>query len=117
MRPLIGALGRFSRKGVNEPVIFVTEMVAFFEALDWLTPESHKLFRGKAVIEDGEAVPDEKARKAFFAFQRSAFGIVKVRTDGKRLLVWTNSGQVALKEAYAFDVENDPPRRVNLKRV
>lgn len=115
--PLIGALGRYSRKEVKEPIIFVTEMVAFFEALDWVTPESHRFLGDKVVIKDGEVEIDEGALKAFYAFRRSAFGIVKVRTDGKRLLVWTNSGQVALKEAYAFDLEGDVPRRVNLERA
>lgn len=96
---LMGALGRWSRPGVPEPVVFVTEMVAFFEVV------------GDAVAQDGEDGSE------FFAFKRTSFGIVKVRTDGDRLLVWTNSGQVALKEAYAFDLTTDPPRRVNLKRA
>ncbi len=95
---LMGALGRWSRPGVSEPVVFVTEMVAFFEVV-------------------GDAVADGEDGSEFFAFKRSSFGIVKVRTDGDRLLVWTNSGQVALKEAYAFDLTSDPPRRVNLKRA
>jgi hypothetical protein len=30
-----------------------------------------------------------------------------VRTDGKRLLVYTNSGQAKLKEAYAYTVGRD----------
>lgn len=115
--PLVGALGRYARKGLKEPIIFVTEMVAFFEMIGWLRPEFHKLRSGKPVIEDDEVVIDPKARQEFFAFQRSAFGIVKIRTDGKRLLVWTNSGQVALKEAYAFDVEHAVPKRVDLRRV
>lgn len=116
--PLVGALGRFAREGVREPIVFVTEMVAFFEMLGWIRPEFHKLSRGKAVVgEGGTVVLDAKARKEFFAFRRAAFGIVKVRTDGKRLLVWTNSGQAALKEAYALDLESDVPRRVGLKRL
>ena len=36
---------------------------------------------------------------------RAAFGIVRVRTDGERLLVFTNSGQADLKEAYAFSMQ------------
>lgn len=115
--PLMGALGRHARRGVGEPIIFVTEMVAFFEAAGWLRPEFHKLYRNKPVIEGDEVMIDPKALAEFFAFRRSAFGIVKIRTNGKRLLVWTNSGQVALKEAYAFDLESDPPRRVNLHRI
>lgn len=115
--PLMGALGRFSRSGVAEPIIFVTEMVAFFEKVGWTRPEFHELIAGEAVVENGAAVVNREARQDFFAFKRSAFGIVKIRTDGKRLLVWTNSGQVALKEAYAFDLDSDPPRRVALRRV
>ncbi|HEX2294041.1 MAG TPA: MBL fold metallo-hydrolase [Actinomycetota bacterium] len=114
---LVGALGRWSRPGVAEPIVFVTEMVAFFEALGFIRPEFHKLRDGEAVLEGGGPVKDDKALAEFFAFRRAAFGIVKIRTDGERLLVWTNSGQVALKEAYAFDLTADPPRRVNLKRA
>ncbi len=54
------------------------------------------------MIENGEAVLDTKAKKRFFAFSRTAFGLVMVRTDGERLLVYTNSGQDTLKEAYAY---------------
>jgi hypothetical protein len=44
----------------------------------------------------------EAKKGSFFAFSRAAFGIVMVRTDGKRLLVYTNSAQNKLKEAYAY---------------
>lgn len=81
---LVGALGRHSRDAA--PVVFVTEMVAFFEAEGWVT-----------IPASGSAKP-----RSFYAFSRTAFGIVKVRTDGERLLVYTNSGQDKLKEAYAW---------------
>ena len=45
----------------------------------------------------------------------TAFGIVKCRTDGKRLLVYTNSGVARLKEAYAYHIGDDGmpiPQRV-----
>ena len=96
---LMGALGRWSRPGVPEPIIFVTELAAFFEKV------------GPAIPEGGDE------GDAFFAFERTAFGLVKVRTDGDRLLVWTNSAKEELKEAYAFDLTVDPPKRVNLKRA
>jgi hypothetical protein len=85
---LVGALGRHSR--VDEPLIFVTELVAFFN------------LEGPARLAD-----ERKAAKRgqFFAFSRAAFGIVKTRTDGKRLLVYTDSGQVDLKEAYAYNLD------------
>ncbi len=82
---LVGALGMHSRE--TAAVVFVTEMVAFFEAVGWATPT-------------GEDGPD------FYAFRRSAFGIVRVRTDGNRLLVYTDSGKRDMKEAYAFDLSD-----------
>jgi hypothetical protein len=87
---LMGALGRHSR--VEEPLIFVTELVAFFEV------------EGYARLTD----PAKDARRGpFFAFSRAAYGIVKTRTDGKRLLVYTDSGKVDLKEAYAYELDAD----------
>lgn len=111
---LMGALGKYSR--VAEPLIFVTELVAFFRAEGFVTPEFHELGDdGVALIEDGQAAVDRDAKASFFAFSRSAFGIVMVRTDGERLLVYTNSGQADLKEAYAYrmDAASEPvPERV-----
>jgi beta-lactamase superfamily II metal-dependent hydrolase len=82
---LVGALGKFSR--VPEPLVFVTELVAFFALEGWA-----KLSDTKKRDKRGE----------FFAFSRAAFGIVKTRTDGKRLLVYTDSANVKMKEAYAY---------------
>jgi beta-lactamase superfamily II metal-dependent hydrolase len=100
---LMGALGKYSR--VEEPLIFVTELVAFFQLQGLTRPEFHKLKDGICIVKDGVAQLDEKAKKTFFGFSRAAFGIVKVRTNGDRLLVFTDSGQVDLKEAYAYDVD------------
>lgn len=99
---IIGALGKYSR--AEEPLIFVTELVAFFNLEGIVMPECHVLKDGKAVVKEGEVVLDKKAKKKFFAFSRTAFGIVMVRTDGERLLVYTNSGQADMKEAYAFEI-------------
>jgi beta-lactamase superfamily II metal-dependent hydrolase len=100
---IVGALGKHSR--VEEPLIFVTELVAFFAMEGFVDPEFHKLSKqGKAVIEGTEVALNAKAKKRFFAFSRSAFGIVMVRTDGEHLLVYTNSGQDTLKEAYAYRI-------------
>lgn len=82
---LMGALGKWSR--VEEPLVFVTEMVAFFKTEGW------------SKLTDAE---DAKARGDFFGFSRSAYGIVKTRTDGKRLFVYTDSGNVQKKEGYAY---------------
>jgi len=113
---LVGALGKLSR--VDEPLIFVTELVAFFEVEGYIDPEMHKMAQGKAIVENGEAVVDVKARKRFFAFQRAAFGLVMVRTDGERLLVYTNSGQETLKEAYAYTIDEfGTPRPAAIRKA
>lgn len=83
---LVSALGKHARGA--EPLVFVTELVAFFEVV------------GPAVTRRG---------RTFFGFERRAFGLVKVRTDGERLFVWTNSGQTQLKEAYAYTLERGRP--------
>jgi len=100
---LVGTLGKLSR--VAEPLIFVTELVAFFNVEGFVDPEFHKLKLGKAIIENGEVIVNTKAKRRFFAFSRTAFGLVMVRTDGERLLVYTNSGQDTLKEAYAYTID------------
>ena len=45
------------------------------------------------------------AKRPFFGFSRTAFGIVKVRTDGQRLLVYTDNGRADLKEAFAYEID------------
>jgi beta-lactamase superfamily II metal-dependent hydrolase len=95
---LVAALGKYSREEM--PVIFVTELVAFFNTVGNTIPEYHHK-------SDGEWVEVKKKKPEFYAFKRTAFGIVKVRTNGKRLLVYTNSGQDKMKEAYAYEIEAD----------
>jgi len=85
---LLGALGKWSR--VPEPLILVTELVAFFKVEGW-----------------SKLADEQKAarRGPFFGFSRAAFGIVKTRTNGKRLLVYTDSGNIQMKEAYAYQLD------------
>jgi beta-lactamase superfamily II metal-dependent hydrolase len=85
---LMGALGKHSR--VAEPLIFVTELVAFFKV------------EGVCTLKDEMAA---KKRGDFFGFSRAAFGLVKTRTDGRRLLVCTDSANLAMKEAYAYGID------------
>ena len=94
---LMAGLGKHSR--VGEPVIFVTELAAFYGMVGFVTPEGH------LVDSDGQLITDPKARKAFFAFNRLAFGAIRIRTDGRRLLVYTDSALAHLKEAYAYEVD------------
>ena len=87
---IMGALGKHSR--VAEPLVFVTELVAFFNV------------EGFARVTDAKK---DKTRGAFFGFSRSAFGIVKTRTDGQRMFVFTDSGKADTKEAYAYQLDSN----------
>jgi beta-lactamase superfamily II metal-dependent hydrolase len=98
---LVGALGKWSR--VAEPLVFVTELVAFFNVEGWsqLTDAKRAAKRG-----------------SFFGFSRSAFGMVKTRTNGKRLLVYTDSGNLEMKEAYAYALdESGAPQPAEVVRA
>jgi hypothetical protein len=93
---LVGALGRYSRSTVEKPLIYVTEMVAFFERLGDVTAKGNG-----PLLAGGKDVGDEIHN----AYRKIAFGIVHVRTDGKRVLVVTHSGKDDQKESYAFRVD------------
>jgi hypothetical protein len=82
-------LGKWSR--VPEPLIFASELVAFFAT------------EGLCRLQDGKA---DKKRGPFFGFSRTAYGLVKTRTDGKRLFVYTDSGNIQMKEAYAYTLDS-----------
>ncbi|MEP7153531.1 MAG: MBL fold metallo-hydrolase [Nitrospira sp.] len=86
---LMGALGKWSR--VPEPLIFATELVAFFEV------------EGLCRLQDDKAA---KKRGPFFGFSRTAYGLVKTRTDGQRIFVYTDSGNIQMKEAYAYQLDS-----------
>lgn len=80
---LMAALGKASR--TTPGIIFCTELAAFFK------------MRGY--------VPDPgDAKKSFFAFERTNFGIAHIRTDGERVLAFTHSGKEGTNEAYRFTV-------------
>ena len=112
---LIAGLGQ-SMPGRNG-VVLTTELTAFFHTRDdssrrsvlrtyfadhekatWDRAELVKLFAGQVDVGDPEA---------FFAFERTNFGIIHVRTDGERLLVFTHSGKEGLNEAYRMRVRED----------
>lgn len=92
---LLGLLGRANRGA--EPVIFVTNLAAFDR---W----AGRAFR--AVEECGGWVPDLDAG-TFYARERTAFGIVHVRTDGERLLVIRRGARADRFEPYVFRVNAD----------
>jgi len=86
---LMGALGKYSRQSVAKPLVYVTEMVAFFKKMEEIYEKSGANYRP---LDNG--------------YIKSQYGIVHVRTDGKRVLVITHSGRSDLKEHYAFTVDS-----------
>jgi hypothetical protein len=92
---LVGALGKYSNPNVEKPLVYVTEMVAFFEKV------------GKATIQRLEASKpeDREPFETTRAYLKKVYGIVHVRTDGKRVLVVTHGGNPDNKESYAFNVD------------
>ena len=90
---LMGALGKVARNAVS--LVFSTELAAFFA------------YRGPSRTFDGKF-------PFYQGFERTNFGIVHVRTDGSRVLVFTHSGKEGMKEAYRLDV--DGRHRVKLAK-
>lgn len=92
---LMGALGKYS--SIDRPLVFVTELVAFFKMEGWSKTTAKPTAKNPV--------------RNFFGFSRTAYGIVHVRTDGKRLLIFTHSGQKDLKESYAYEMTGAKPVR------
>ena len=84
---LMGALGHIGRGDTS--LVFCTELAAFFE------------LRGLS-----KALEGKKKGKTYFGFERTNFGIIQIRTDGRRVLVFTHSGKADMKEAYRFTVDD-----------
>lgn len=97
---LMAALGRASRG--PEPLVFVTELAAFFTYRGGIAPEKHCPDDGGGL----EDLPAGDRKPFFFAHERLVFGAVRVRTDGERVLVATESANSNIKEAYAFMVDS-----------
>lgn len=91
---LMAALGRHSRGPM--PLLFSTELAAFFAYRGPLQPEKHK--------PDRSELPKSKRRGKIHAFQRLVFGAVRVRTNGRRVMCAVESANDGIKEAYAFTV-------------
>ena len=96
-------------------LLLCTELAAFFTVRDlaytqdalarYFRANNTKSFTGDRLaklVTGGEAA--EGFPKPFFAFERTNFGIIHVRTDGERVLVFTHSGKAGLNEAYRFTV-------------
>ena len=95
---LLAMLGQASRGA--EPVVFITNLAAFDR---W----SGEAFY--AVKDKGDWKPDV-SRVVFYARERTAYGIIHVRTDGERLLVVRRGARPDRYEAYAYMISEE--RRV-----
>ena len=82
---LMAALGRSSRGPM--PLLFSTELAAFFAERGYIKPESHRR-------EDGalKSVPKKDKRGAFWAFERLAWGAVFMRSNGERITARLHDG-------------------------
>jgi hypothetical protein len=85
-----------ARRGA-EPVVFVTNLAAFDR------------WAGEAfyAAKDGDGWKPDVAKGVFYARERTAYGIIHVRTDGRRLLVVRRGAREDRQEAYAYLVEAD----------
>ena len=114
---LVSALGKVSRGETG--IVLCTELAAFFEKRD----QSHerpliaRFYEGDEAItrEDlrkfyssiPRSAEDEKALPSYFGFERTNFGIIHIRTDGERVLVFTHSGKAGMRESYRFTVDEN----------
>ncbi len=112
---LVSALGKVSRGETG--IVLCTELAAFFAKRDHSheRPLIAKFYEGDEGITRADlrnfysASPrsreDEAALPSFFGFERTNFGIIHIRTDGERVLVFTHSGKKGMREAYRFTVD------------
>ena len=121
---LVSALGKVSRGETG--IVLCTELAAFFSMRDYSHERAliAKFYAGDEPLTRADlrkfygartrTSADEKALPSFFGFERTNFGIIHVRTDGERVLVFTHSGKAGMREAYRFTV--DAGHRVRFAR-
>lgn len=115
---LMAALGKVSRG--DTAIILCTELAAFFAKRDYSheRPRIAKFYGGdpsdaaftradlrKFYAATRRSRKDETVLPSFYGFERTNFGIIHIRTDGRRVLVFTHSGKEGLREAYRFTVD------------
>ena len=89
---VLGALGKAGRG--DDPLIFVTNLAAFDR---FVGPAYHAKRSPEGPVPDTDS-------GWFYARERTAFGIVHVRTDGERLLVVRRGARPTRYEAYVFQL-------------
>lgn len=114
---LVSALGKVSRGETG--IVLCTELAAFFAKRDHSheRPLIAKFYGGDEPITRADlrkfygatvrTAEDEKVLPSYFGFERTNFGIIHIRTDGERVLVFTHSGKAGMREAYRFTVDAD----------
>ena len=114
---LMAAIGKCMRQDTG--VVFCTELAAFFKTkkechtrqdlANFFKERKDQTFTGEELRQlfTGEPKRGIDPPGLFFGFERSNFGIVHLRTDGERVLVFTHSGKAGLNEAYRFHVDAD----------
>jgi hypothetical protein len=114
---LVSALGRVSRGETG--IVLCTELAAFFAKRDYSHERAliAEFYQGDEEITRADlrkfygskrrSPEDEQALPSFYGFERTNFGIIHVRTDGERVLVFTHSGREGRREAYRFTVDEN----------
>lgn len=124
---LLAALGMSMRGDTG--IILNTELAAFFELRDecyrredlaaFFAAHADRTFTGEELRALFTGVPrPEDPPGRFVGFERTNFGIIHLRTNGERVLVFTHSGKEGLNEAYRFHVTAEgAERRVAFRTV
>ncbi|MDT0554626.1 ComEC/Rec2 family competence protein [Patiriisocius hiemis] len=119
---LLNALGKVSRE--DQGIIFSTELAAFFKYKDvsFTQKDLNAFFKNhtKDTFTRAQLTKlfssrntDKELKKIdFYGFDRTNFGLIELRTDGERVVVFTHSGKPWVKEAYAFTVKMKNGKRV-----
>jgi len=92
---LLAMLGQ-ARRGA-EPVVFVTNLAAFDR---WAGEAFH-------AVKKQDAWEPDILKGTFYARERTAYGIIHVRTNGERLVVVRRGARKDRHEAYAYFVHPD----------
>jgi hypothetical protein len=118
---LMASLGKSMRGDTG--VVFLTELAAFFgmrsdclaraDVAEFFRARADQTFSGEQLRQlfTGKPQPEDPSG-LFFGFERLNFGIIHLRTDGERVLVFTHSGRRFLNEAYRFTVRMHEGQRV-----
>jgi hypothetical protein len=118
---LMAALGMSMRGDTG--IVLCTELAAFFATKQWcytrdglaefFKERKDQQFSGEDLRKLFSGVPREGDPKGmFYGFERKNFGIIHIRSDGERVLVFTHSGRAGLNEAYRFTVTMEQDERV-----